>query len=288
MTGPGGADAAGRKALRKALGTLAGATELAITPVGLIADEVPRQRAALRDTAHRPWPLPAGPWLMGQTWYDLLFAHWALAPELIRPLIPRPLDLDERDGRAWLGLTPFRVGGLRGRGMPPLPWLSRFPELNVRTYVHYGGRAGIYFFSLDAARLAAVAAARRGYRLPYFHADMSARRAGQWVRYRSIRIDSSAAQAEFQAGYGPTGPRLPIEHGSVERWLSERYCLYVVDDRGRALRANIHHSPWPLQPAAATIDVNTMAAPLGVTLQGDPLLHYSARQDVLIWPLKPA
>jgi uncharacterized protein YqjF (DUF2071 family) len=286
MGRPDGADATAR--LREALSSLLGAAECAVTPVGLVADELLRQRAALRETDHRPWPLPARPWLMGQTWYDLLFAHWALAPELIRPLIPRPLELDERDGRAWLGVTPFRVAGLRGRGMAPLPWLSRFPELNVRTYVCYGGRPGIYFFSLDAARHAAVVAARRGYRLPYFHADMSARRAGQWVRYRSVRIDSSGPPAEFQAGYGPTGPRLPINDGSLERWLAERYCLYVVDDRGRTLRADIHHSPWPLQPGAAEIDVNTMAAPLGITLQGDPLLHYSARQDVLIWPLAPA
>ena len=134
MGRPDGAAAAGR--LRAALSTPLGAVEFAVTPVGLVADEVLRQRAALRDTDHRPWPLPARPWLMGQTWYDLLFAHWALAPELIRPLIPTPLELDERDGRAWLGVTPFRVAGLRGRGMAPLPWLSRFPELNVRTYVH--------------------------------------------------------------------------------------------------------------------------------------------------------
>jgi uncharacterized protein YqjF (DUF2071 family) len=225
------------------------------------------------------------PWLMGQTWYDLLFAHWPLVPESIRSLIPTPLELDEREGRAWLGVTPFRVAGLRGRGTPPLPWLSRFPELNVRTYVHYGGCAGIYFFSLDAARVAAVLAARRGYRLPYFHADMSAQPGAQRVNYRSVRIDSSGPPAEFRASYGPIGPPLPIRDRSLERWLSERYCLYVVDDRGRPLRADIHHLPWPLQPAAATIDVNTMAAPLGIELRGDPVLHYSARQDVLIWPL---
>jgi uncharacterized protein YqjF (DUF2071 family) len=98
----------------------------------------------------------------------LLFAHWAVNPEALRPLIPEPLELDRREGQAWLGVTPFVVAGLRVRGTPPLPWLSRFPELNVRTYVDYGSRPGIYFFSLDAARLAAVAAARRAYRLPYY------------------------------------------------------------------------------------------------------------------------
>lgn len=266
--------------------------ELAVTPFGLLADEIPHQRAALGETAHRPWPLPRRPWLMGQTWYDLLFAHWAVAPELVRSLIPRPLELHERDGSAWLGVTPFWVGGLRSRGTPPLPWLSRFSELNVRTYVEYGGRPGIYFFSLDAARLAAVVAARRGYRLPYFHARMVAHGDGATIRYESERTDSSGPPAQFRARYGPSGPRLPIGDGSLERWLSERYCLYVVDDRGRPFRGEIHHPPWPLQPAEATVELNTMAGPLGITLSSDsdpyPLLHYSARQDVLIWPLEAA
>lgn len=274
--------------MRGPLHILAEIAELAVRPVGLVADEVPRQRAALRDTAHRPWPLPSRPWVMGQTWYDLLFAHWPFAPGTIRPLVPPPLELDERDGEAWLGVTPFVVGGLRARGTPPLPWLSRFPELNVRTYVSCSGRPGIYFFSLDAARLAAVAVARRSYRLPYFHADMTARRQDGTIAYRSTRIDSSGPPAEFHARYGPTGPRQPTAEGSLERWLSERYCLYVVDERGRALRGEIHHSPWPLQPARATIEVNSMAAPLGLQLLTDPLLHYSARQDVLIWALEAA
>lgn len=225
---------------------------------------------------------------MGQTWRDLLFAHWAIEPGLLRALVPRPLELDVRDGRAWLGITPFRISGLRPNGLPPLPWLSYFPELNVRTYVAYGGRPGIYFFSLDAARFTAVAAARRGYRLPYFRAQMTARRSGQSVSYTSERTDSSGPPAQLRARYAPSGPRLEIDDGSLERWLSERYCLYVVDDPGRALRGEIHHPPWPLQPASATIGTNTMAAPLGLQLDAEPLLHYSARQDVLIWSLAPA
>jgi uncharacterized protein YqjF (DUF2071 family) len=273
---------------RAVLEALAGAAEGALTPIGLFVDEVPRQRAALRETAHRPWPLPARPWLMGQTWYHLLFAHWAVAPDVLRPLIPHPLELDQRDGQAWLGITPFHVAGLRPRGAPPLPWLSRFPELNVRTYVDYGGRPGIYFFSLDAGRVAAVMAARRGYRLPYFHARMTVGRTGSTLKYESTRIDSSGRPAELRVRYRPCGARLAIDDGSLERWLAERYCLYVVDEGGRALRGEIHHSPWPLQPASATFELNTMAAPLGIRLDSAPLLHYSIRQDVLIWPLVPA
>jgi uncharacterized protein len=212
----------------------------------------------------------------------------AVSPEALRPLIPEPLELDLREGQAWLGVTPFVVAGLRVRGTPPLPWLSRFPELNVRTYVDYGGRAGIYFFSLDAARLAAVAAARRAYRLPYFHADMTARHQDRTVHYESKRVDSSGPSAQLRASYGPTGPRLPVDDGSLERWLAERYCLYVVDERRRALRADIHHPPWPLQPARAAVELNTMVRPLGLELDSGPLLNYSARQDTLVWALEAA
>jgi uncharacterized protein YqjF (DUF2071 family) len=276
-----------RVRLHGALRAVGDAAELAVGPLRVLADEIRCQRAALAETTHRPWPLSARPWLMGQTWYSLLFAHWVVNPEALRPLIPEPLELDLWEGEAWLGVTPFVVAGLRARGTPPLPWLSRFPELNVRTYVDYGGRPGIYFFSLDAARFAAVAAARRAYRLPYFHAKMSARHEGQTVLYESKRIDASGPSAELRVRYGPAGSRLPVEDGSLGRWLAERYCLYVVE-RGRALRADIHHPPWPLQPAQATIELNTMARPLGLELDSEPLVHYSARQDTLIWALEAA
>ena len=273
--------------LRAATRTILDASELAITPLGALADEIPKQRAVLADQDHRPWPLPDRPWLMGQTWSQLLFAHWSLEPRTLEPLIPSPLRLDLYEDRAWLGVTPFLVSGLRLRGIAPIPWLSRFPELNVRTYVELGGKPGIYFFSLDAGRLAAVAAARRGYRLPYFHANMRTERRGPNIRYETTRIDSSGPPAEFRATYKPAGPRIPQQEGSLPRWLAERYCLYVVDEGGRPLRANIHHPPWPLRSATATFEVNTMAAPLGVELDNDPLLHYSARQDTLIWALEP-
>jgi uncharacterized protein len=274
--------------LQTAVRAAGDAAEAALRPVGLLADEIPGQQTAPRETDHRPWPLPGRPWLMGQTWYSLLFAHWALPPDALRPLVPEPLELQLREGRAWLGVTPFLIGGARLRGTPPLPWLSRFPELNVRTYVDYGGRPGIYFLSLDAARIAAVAGARRAYRLPYFHARMSSRLDRGTVHYASIRIDSSGPPAEFRARYGPTGPRLPVDDGSLERWLAERYCLYTIDERGRALRGEIHHRPWPLQPAEATIELNTMARPFGLSIDAPPLLHYSVRQDTVIWPLERA
>lgn len=127
--------------------------------------------------------------------------------------------------------------------------------------------------------------ARRGYRLPYFHAQMRAERRGETVHYQSRRIERSGPRAEFRAEYRPAGPSLPEENGSLPRWLAERYCVYVVDEGHRVLRGDIHR-PWPLQPATAEFEVNTMARPLGLELAGEALLHYSVRQDVVIWSLE--
>jgi uncharacterized protein len=244
------------------------------------------QQRTLEETAHRPWPLPDTPWVQGQTWCNLLFAHWRVSEEQLRRVMPPrlPLHLYD-DGSAWLSVTPFEVRGLRLRGTPPVPWVSHFPELNVRTYVELDGKPGIYFFSLDAARRAAVFAARRTYRLPYFHARMRVERAGDRIDYTSERIDSSGPPASFRARYGPSGPSTD-DH--LSRWLAERYCAYTVDGAGRPMRIDIHHPPWPLQPAEADLDAAAMAAPLAIDLEGEPVLNFAARQDTLLWPVRPA
>jgi uncharacterized protein len=245
-----------------------------------------RQAATLEDVAHRPWPLPPHDgWLMGQTWDRLLFAHWRLPPEDLRRHVPSELPLDTFEGDAWIGVTPFVLRGLRLRATPPLPGGSAFPELNVRTYVTLGGKPGIWFFSLDAASRAAVAAARRLYRLPYFHARMSAERDEDGaVRYSSDRRSKGERPASLRARYAPEGRVFTAEPGSLDAFLAERYCLYTVDG-GTIFRADIHHPPWPLQRATAELDLNTMPPP-GLPTEGDPVLHYAERQDVVIWPLR--
>jgi uncharacterized protein YqjF (DUF2071 family) len=244
------------------------------------------QRRTLEEVAHRPWPLPEEPWLQGQTWCDLLFAHWRVPEEALRRVVPPVLPLHRwEDGSVWLGITPFVVTGLRPRGLPPLPWVSRFPELNVRTYVEVDGKPGIYFLSLDAARRAAVLAARRSYRLPYFHSRIRADRVGARVVYELERIDGSGPPARFRGTYEPTGARTD---DPLARWLAERYCAYTVDDDGRPLRIEIHHPPWPLQPASGELDAQGMADQVGIRLEGEPLLHFGARQDTLIWAPRPA
>src|SRR3954469_16227562 len=208
---------------------------------------------------------------MGQTWLDLLFAHWQVPVAAWRDPVPPRAPLDTFAGSAWLGITPFEIVGARPRGVPPLPWLSRFPELNVRTYTTIGGRPGIWFFSLDAGRLAAAVAARATYRLPYRHARMAITRAGDEIGFRS---HARAAPAALRARYEPAGPAEPPVPGSLEHFLTERYCLFTVDRRGRVRRADIHHPPWPLQPARAELAENTMTAPIGVRLTDrGPLLQ---------------
>jgi uncharacterized protein len=256
------------------------------TVVGTIPGAARRQRGSLRHLAHRPWPLPARPWVLGQTWADLLFCHWPVAPAAIRPHVPASLDLDLLDGEAWLSVTPFEVQGTRARGTLPPPVLSRFPELNVRTYVTRGGRPGIWFFSLDAASMLAVAAARGLYRLPYFRARMTIERDGSSIAYRSERSDPRGAPARFEARYRAAGNVRHPAAGSREAWLVERYRLYTVDHDGRVFAGDIHHRPWTLEDVDADIGTNTMTAPLGIDLGAAPLVQLARRQDVVFWPLR--
>ena len=252
---------------------------------------------------------------MVQKWHDLLFAHWPLPPDHIRPLIPRELELDLRDGRAWIGVIPFWMSGIRARATPAIPRLSTTPELNVRTYVIYRGIPGVYFWSLDCASRLAVWGARTFYHLPYFNASMSVQNAGERFSYRCTRQENSkvtqapqdspvgAAEslgahrsspaesagdyhespAEFRATYRPISSARQREKTTLEHFLTERYCLYTVH-RGKVLRAYIHHLPWPLQDAEAKIELNTMANTAGIHLPATPpLLHFSRDLEVLVW-----
>jgi uncharacterized protein len=269
----------------RAADVLAPVAEPADRLVAVLPGAARAQRSSLGQSAHRPWPLPRAPWVMGQTWVDLLFAHWPVEPDAVRAAVPRELALDLFEGRAWISVTPFEVLGTRARGTFPPPGVSRFPELNVRTYVTVGDRPGIWFFSLDAGSALAVAAARVAYRLPYFRARMRITRTGDAVVYESRRSDPNGAPARFEARYRPVGPAAPPVPGTLDHWLVERYRLYTVDRGRRVLTADIHHRPWSVRAAEAEIAVNTMTEPIGVALGEPTLLQYARRQDVVFWPL---
>ena len=234
--------------------------------------------------AHRPWPLASSPWVMTQSWHDLLFAHWPVDAELLRARLPPGFPVDLYEGQAWLGVVPFRMTNVAPRFVPAVPLVSEFAEINVRTYVTIDARPGVYFFSLDADSAMAVAAARSLLHLPYFTARMEVQGDRQQVRYTSRRTSDGAPPAEFAAQYQPVGAAFEPAPGTLDYFLTERYCLYNVDAQFRAYRLEIHHVPWRLQRAEARIDVNTMAEAAGIRLPSmAPLLHFSTRQDTLAW-----
>ena len=225
--------------------------------------------------------MPEGPWVMTQTWNDLLFAHWPVDAAAVRERVPASFELDLFDGRAWLGVVPFHMTNVAPRFVPALPWVSAFPELNVRTYVRVGDKPGVFFFSLDAGNPVAVGAAKTLLNLPYYTADMTVM-PGETIRYSSRRL--ADPQPQFQAAYRGLGDRRPPARGTLEYFLTERYCLYAVDHRFHAYRLDIHHPPWTLESAEAQIAVNTMADAAGIRLPPmAPLLHFSKRQDMVCW-----
>ena len=224
---------------------------------------------SLLELDHRPWPIPARPWRWRQSWRDLAFLHWPVAAERVRHLVPEGLEVQEFAGSSWVGVVPFRMTGVTLRPLPDVPWLSAFPELNVRLYVARDGKPGVWFLSLDAANPVAVWAARRFFHLPYFLASMSlVEREG----------------AEFRASYRPTSDGYRAAPGSLERWLTERYCLYATRPDGSLWRNDVHHAPWPLQSAEVVIQTNGMLSLHGLGVAGPPALaHFARRVDVVVW-----
>lgn len=201
----------------------------------------------------------------------------------MRPLIPPQLELDIFEKQCWVGVVPFWMSGVRARGFPAIAGTSCFPELNVRTYVTHGGKAGVYFFSLDAANRLAVKAARLLYHLPYFYAEMGSNDTGDEIVYHSKR---RRGEAEFRGRYRAESAVQARGPDTLEHWLTERYCLYTVFNE-EVYRGEIHHQPWPLQDASAEISANTMTIAANIELPDTrPLLHFARRLDVLIWPLR--
>jgi uncharacterized protein len=221
---------------------------------------------------------------MAQSWHDLLFAHWPIDSALLRAHIPAALQIDTFKRQAWIAVVPFRMSGVRLRLTPALPLLSAFPELNVRTYVVADEKPGVWFFSLDAQNPVAVAAARACFHLPYFRARMYCEDREGWIHYASDRTHRGAHAAVLHANYRPTSASFESKHGTLEHFLTERYCLYAADSHGRVSRGEIHHQPWQLQIAEAQFPRNSMTEAAGIALPPqNPLLHFARRQDVVVW-----
>jgi len=214
--------------------------------------------------------------LMRQSWRDLTFLHWSYDPAAVRPLLPPGLDLDIHDGAAWIGLVPFRIVGLTLPRAPSVPWLSNFAETNLRTYVvDAAGLRGVWFFSLDAARLAAVLGARVRFALPYYWARMSIERHADSISYRSRRL-RAATDIEVGIGEPLTTP------SELEIFLTARYRLYAQRG-GRLLKADVEHAPWPLRRAEPLRVMESLTAAAGLPAPtGTPLGHFADRADVVV------
>ncbi len=254
-------------------------------------------REYLVRSSHKPRPLPAGRWAVTQRWNDLLFAHWPIAAGRIEALLPEWLEADTFQGSAWLGAVPFWLDRVKLRGAPSIPGRRNIPDLNLRTYVRdrMTGTPGFYCFSVDSSSLLVVAAARVLYHLPYHLAEMrqEPRSEREFAFYSRRRF--ARRQVIFKARYrglGPTRKTAEVRPGTLEYFFTERPCVFSANRAGQPIRANLHHVSWPLEEAEAEIERNDLAAAVGLELPGvEPVLHYSRRLAVYVWPaelLRPA
>lgn len=243
---------------------------------------------------HRPWLPPDSHWLLSQSVNDLLLAHFAIEPATLRKLVPEELTLELYDGIAWLTVSPFSVSHVRPSGVPPLPGLSFFSQINVRTYVTMRGKPGLYFFSVDATNLSAVWFARVFFRMQYWHSSIqvsgatiqSRKGAATEIHFRAKRLHGPAAQqgpARLDVVYAPQGEAEKARAGSLDKFLTERYCVYSWH-RQKFYCTEIHHQPWPLQRVQVDFRANSIAEPLGLSLPLQPeLCHFSRSIKMLAW-----
>lgn len=247
------------------------------------------------DTIDRISPTlePDQPVLLYQNWHHLLFLHWEVPYAELQALVPPGLTVDTFEGKAYIGLIPFTLTGVRAVGTPPLPWISSFHEVNVRTYVHHGGRdPGVWFFSLDASSSVAVAAARAAYKLPYFNADIefvATKEPLPVIDFHSHRTDDRGpSPAHLHARYQPMeGPVTASAPGTLEHFLVERYVLYAVDEQRRLHRARVHHQPYPVQRVEVLELDETLIWATGLRRHDSVgIRHYAREVNVKVYPLE--
>lgn len=220
---------------------------------------------------------------MRMSWHDLLFIHWQVDKTQLASKLPAGMQLDTFSDQAWIGIVPFHMSDVAPRFVPAMPWLSAFPELNIRTYVTVDGKPGVWFFSLDAPNPMAVRVARTAFHLPYMDAQVSIQADGDWYDYSSRRTHRGEASASLEVRYRATGEPFLAEPGTLEYWLTARYCLYAANARGQLFRGEIDHPPWPLQPAELQIQENSMLDWLGLEVSGPPHILFAKEVAVKAW-----
>jgi uncharacterized protein len=234
-------------------------------------------------TDHRISPMPEGPWLMSQRWDHLLFLHYPVSKEFLRINVPEQLELDTFDGNAWITIIPFEVYGMHLRYGPKIPYLHRYRELNVRTYVRRNGIHGIYFFSLDADKLLAVYGGRMA-TLPYYHAKIKMNSKEGSFSFSSMRRNH--CQVQFSANYRPSSELFRPAVNSLSFWLLERYYLWTLKEN-KLFHLGIHHTPWEVSVPKVEIERNSLVPFLANhDLTTPAIVHYARSKRVLFWALK--
>lgn len=238
-------------------------------------------------SSDRQWPLPSSPWIMRMWWHDLAFLHWKVDPAVLTRHIPPELEVDLYDGDAWIGVVPFRMSGVSPRLFPDIPWVSAFPELNVRTYVTHDNKPGVWFFSLDATNPLAVRVARTTFHLNYLDANIALNRRDGWIDYQSKRTHRNMPSASLKVSYRANGEPFCAEPGSLEFFLTARYCLYAANRRGKVFRGDIDHENWKLRRGESQITDNNMTNGLRIDIPGSPDSTLLA-DDIFVrgWKLK--
>ena len=239
------------------------------------------------DVSDRQWPIPTSPWIMRMRWHDLAFLHWKVDPDVLRPQIPADLEIDLHNGEAWLGVVPFRMESVAPRFVPDIPWMSAFPELNVRTYVTHDNKPGVWFFSLDATNPVAVRVARSVFHLNYLDASIGLQRRDEWIDYRSQRTHRNQPPASLKVSYRSESEPFQAKPGTLEFFLTARYCLYAANRKGKVFRGDIDHESWKLSKCECRIEDNSMTNGLGIELNDSPD-HSLMAEDIFVrcWKIK--
>ena len=231
---------------------------------------------ALKQLNHRPWPLPKKGPLLSQIWQNLVFIHWEVSFDQIRAAVPQPLEIATYDGKSWIAIVPFDMKKVTFKGLPSIAALSDFPEINVRTYVNYEGKPGVWFFSLDIPSKFATWIARTFFHLPYRYAKVQVTEKDDVIHYQH-----KMERAAFTAKYKPVN-FISKRSSSFETWATERYCLYCQSRRGHLYRTEVQHQEWPLQQAEIDIETNTLLEGWNLGAQ-HPSVLFSKHLDVLAY-----
>jgi uncharacterized protein YqjF (DUF2071 family) len=255
--------------------------------MGLTDDQA---QAVIQRNAWRPIPVPQRTWASYQSWDNLLMCHWPIDPALLRPQVPAELELDLFDQQAWIGLIPMLMGEIRLRDLGGIPGEAQFPELNFRTYVRYGGRAGVYFFDVYAHALLADIGARLFFHTPYLPAEVQFDQTDDGgFHFKSHRELSFPPHAKFEATYRPKGDPFQCKPGSIQEFHAERYSAFARTFTGAIVRGDLIHDPWEIQEVDAEIQENTVLAGAGFDLPlMAPNVHYAKGVQTVLWTFEAA